>query len=133
MSDDEDLLADAGGGEFPSADVVEFGFDEENKKLTGRRKKLQKKAKPGSFGERRRAAAGSGDSPRAGLCEARLIVSLPRLPRCRRNHEPERAGAEGHQAQGLPPADAHTAQDAAAHPAGACRRPAPALRPALTA
>ena len=55
MSDDEGLFADAKGGAFPSAspgDFVDFGWaDDTNKKMTGRRKKHQKKVKPGSFGE----------------------------------------------------------------------------------
>ena len=56
MSDDEGLFADAGGAAgFPTAgprDCVEFGWeDDKNKKMTGRRKKLQRKVKPGSFGE----------------------------------------------------------------------------------
>ncbi|PRW33125.1 DEAD-box ATP-dependent RNA helicase 29 isoform X1 isoform B [Chlorella sorokiniana] len=54
MSDDEGLFAAPRGGAFPSAapsDFVDFGWQDEggNKKLTGRRKKLQKKVKPGSF------------------------------------------------------------------------------------
>lgn len=54
MSKDKGGLfsAPAKGG-FPSvapSDTVEFGWeDDKNKKLTGRRKKLQKKIKPGSF------------------------------------------------------------------------------------
>ncbi|KAL4439981.1 hypothetical protein ABPG75_002982 [Micractinium tetrahymenae] len=53
------MLDDGGGlfsapakGGFPSAglETVEFGWeDDKNKKLSGRRKKLQKKVKPGSF------------------------------------------------------------------------------------
>ncbi|KAL4420282.1 hypothetical protein ABPG77_005622 [Micractinium sp. CCAP 211/92] len=54
MSNDEDRLFEAPAkGGFPSVapiDTVEFGWeDDQNKKLTGRRKKLQKKIKPGSF------------------------------------------------------------------------------------
>lgn len=55
MSDDEGLFADGGGGGFPTAgaqEFVDFGFEEDaSKKMTGRRKKLQRKVKPGSFGE----------------------------------------------------------------------------------
>lgn len=57
MSDDEGgLFAAPAKGGFPAAgapsDFVEFGWeDDKNKKLTGRRKKLQRKVKPGSFGE----------------------------------------------------------------------------------
>ena len=62
----KDILAALPRGGFPStktsaaaasSGVVEFGWDEEKSaKLTGRRKKQQKKIKPGSFGARRRAA-----------------------------------------------------------------------------
>jgi hypothetical protein len=65
MSDDE---APVDGGlpssGFPTAaagDTVDFGWaddDNKNKKLSGRRKKLQKKIRPGSFGERRQTSAG---------------------------------------------------------------------------
>ena len=65
MSDDEGLFADARGGGFPTAapsEFVEFGFEEDaSKKLTGRRKKLQRKVKPGSFGE-------AGRPPRLPAC-----------------------------------------------------------------
>ena len=57
MSDDEGLFAAAAKGGFPAAsasDFVEFGWtDEKDRKMSGRRKKLQRKVKPGSFGERR--------------------------------------------------------------------------------
>lgn len=62
MSKDEDgLFAAPAKGGFPSVaptDTVEFGWqDDTNKKLSGRRKKLQRKAKPGSFGESAPSAA----------------------------------------------------------------------------
>lgn len=80
MLDEKDLFADAGPGGFPTSkplDFVDFGWadddEDKNKKLTGRRKKLQRKVKPGSFGERRRhrrrrqaARAAACGSPRQG-------------------------------------------------------------------
>lgn len=44
----------AKGEAFPSTDAtVEFGWDDD-RKVSGRRKKAQRKAKPGSFGEQGR-------------------------------------------------------------------------------
>lgn len=63
MSSDQEAgysSEDGSDQEFPGShaegkDTVEFGWNDEPKKLTGRRKKAQqaakKKAKPGSFGE----------------------------------------------------------------------------------
>lgn len=72
MSKDKGGLfsAPAKGG-FPSvapSDTVEFGWeDDKNKKLTGRRKKLQKKIKPGSFGESVAATAAAAASAACGV------------------------------------------------------------------
>ena len=67
----KDILAAHSRGGFPSttpsaaaasSGVVEFGWGEDkNAKLSGRRKKLQKKIKPGSFGAGGRRLAGGND------------------------------------------------------------------------
>ena len=49
-------MEEEGSGE-EEQQVAEFGWEDAPKKLTGRRKKLQKKVKPGSFGKCRTAAA----------------------------------------------------------------------------
>lgn len=119
---DEELFADVPGHGLAKgnpADFVDFGWaDDEDKKLTGRRKKLQRKAKPGSFGERQRA--GLADSGRPGMSN-QTITALPAclLSLARRDYGIERTGSQSDQAQGLPPANPDPAQDAAADPAGA--------------
>lgn len=52
---------------FPEPETVEFGWNDD-RKVSGRRKKLQHKAKPGSFGE-------PGPAERAEVSKMRAIAS----------------------------------------------------------